>query len=53
MSETTRKRIWPVSLVATLGVVTMLAIMAATIWVPGTAQAQTTDAVPPHAGRRL
>ena len=53
MSETTRKRIWPVSLAATLGVVAMLAIMAATIWVPGTAQAQTTDAFPPNAPATL
>ena len=47
MSETTRKRIWPVSMAATLGVVAMLAVMAATIWGPGTAQAQTTDPFPP------
>ena len=53
MSETTRKRIWPVSLAATLGVVAMLAMMAATIWVPGTAQAQTTDAFPPNAPATL
>ena len=47
MSETTRKRIWRVSMAATLGVVAMLAVMAATIWGPGTAQAQTTDPFPP------
>ena len=40
MTNITRKRIWPVSLVATLGVIAMLAILAAVMWPTGAAQAQ-------------
>ena len=40
MTKITRKRIWPVSLVATLGVIAMLAILAAVMWPTGAAQAQ-------------
>ena len=40
MSYKTRKRIWPVSLAAALGVVAALALMAATVWTPDSAQAQ-------------
>ena len=41
MTNITRKRIWPVSLVATLGVIAMLAILAAVMWpTGGAAQAQ-------------
>ena len=45
MTNITRKRIWPVSLVATLGVVAMLAILAAVMWPTGAAQAQ--EGLPP------
>ena len=49
MSNKTRKRIWPVSLAAAIGVVAMLAVLAATVWTPGPAQAQsgTPVALPP------
>ena len=40
MSNKTRKRIWPVSLAAAIGVVAMLAVLAATMWPANTAQAQ-------------
>ena len=40
MSNKTRKHIWPVSLIAALGIVAVLALMAATVWMPGPAQAQ-------------
>ena len=40
MSNKTRKRIWPVSLAAAIGVVAMVAVLAATVWTTGTAQAQ-------------
>ena len=40
MKNKTRKHFWPASLVATLGVVAMLAIMAAVVWTPSAAQAQ-------------
>ncbi len=40
MSNKTRKRIWPVSLFAAIAAVAMLAVVAATVWTPGTAQAQ-------------
>ena len=40
MSNKTRKRIWPVSLAAALGVVAMLAMLAATVWVSNPAEAQ-------------
>ena len=40
MSNKTRKRIWPVSMAAAIGVVAMLAVLAATMWTTGTAQAQ-------------
>ncbi len=40
MSNKTRKRIWPVSLMAAIAAVAMLAVVAATVWTPGAAQAQ-------------
>ena len=40
MSNKTRKHIWPVSLIAALGIVAVLALMAATVWMPSPAQAQ-------------
>ena len=40
MSDKTRKHIWPVSLITALGIVAVLALMAATVWMPGSAQAQ-------------
>ena len=40
MSNKTRKHIWPVSLITALGIVAVLALMAATVWMPGSAQAQ-------------
>ena len=40
MSYKTRKHIWPVSLTAALGIVVMLAMMAAVVWTPGPAMAQ-------------
>ena len=40
MSNKTRKRIWPVSLLAAIAAVAMLAVVAGTVWTPGTAQAQ-------------
>ena len=40
MSNKTRNHIWPVSLIAALGIVAVLALMAATVWMPGPAQAQ-------------
>lgn len=40
MSNKTRKRIWPVSLATAIGVVAMLAVVAAMAWAPGSAQAQ-------------
>ena len=46
MSNRTRKRIWPVSLAAAIGVVALLAMMAATVWTPSTAQAQAPLAEP-------
>ena len=52
MSYKTRKRIWPVSLAAALGVVAALALMAATVWTPGSAQAQDAP-VPPSAPESL
>ena len=49
MTNITRKRIWPVSLVATLGVIAMLAILAAVMWpTGGAAQAQAqAEGLPP------
>ncbi len=47
MSNKTRKRIWPVSLLAVIAAVAMLAVVAATVWTPGEAQAQ---APPPVVG---
>ena len=41
MNYKTRKRIWPVSFAAALGVVAMLALLTATVLMPGAAQAQT------------
>ena len=52
MSNKTRKRIWPVSMGAAIGVVAMLAMLAATMWMPGNAQAQTAP-VPPSAPQSL
>ena len=46
MSNKTRKRIWPVSLAAAIGVVALLAVMAAAMWTPSTAQAQAPLAEP-------
>ena len=40
MSNKTRKRFWPVSLMAAIAAVAALAVVAATVWTPGTAQAQ-------------
>ena len=40
MSNKTRKHIWPVSLTAALGIMVMLAMMAAVVWTPGPAFAQ-------------
>ena len=40
MSDKTRKHIWPVSLITALAIVAVLALMAATVWMPGSAQAQ-------------
>ena len=40
MSNKTKKHIWPVSLLTALGIVAVLALMAATVWMPGPAQAQ-------------
>ena len=40
MSYKTRKRIWPVSLAAAIGVVAMLAVVATMAWAPGAARAQ-------------
>ena len=40
MNYKTRKRIWPVSFAAALGVVAMLALLAATVLMPGATQAQ-------------
>ena len=40
MSNKTRKHIWPVSLLTALGIVAVLTLMAATVWMPGSAQAQ-------------
>ena len=52
MSYKIRKRIWPVSLAAALGVVAALALMAVTVWTPGSAQAQGAP-VPPSAPESL
>ena len=41
MNYKTRKRIWPVSFAAALGVVAMLALLTATVLLPGAARAQT------------
>ena len=41
MNYKTRKRIWPVSFAAALGVVAMLALLTATVLMPGATQAQT------------
>ena len=46
MSNQTRKRIWPVSLAAAIGVVAMLAMLSATMWGAGSAQAQVTPPPP-------
>ena len=46
MSKKTRKRIWPLSLAAVASVVATLAVLAVTVWTPGTAQAQTPFAEP-------
>jgi len=40
MSNKTRKRIWPVSLLAAIAAVAMLAVVGAMAWAPGAAQAQ-------------
>ena len=40
MSDKTRKRIWLMPVAAAIGVVAMLAVLAATVWLPSTAQAQ-------------
>ena len=40
MSDKTRKRIWLMPIAAAIGVVAMLAVLAATVWTPSTAQAQ-------------
>ena len=40
MNYKTRKRIWPVSFAAALGVVAMLALLTATVLMPGATQAQ-------------
>ena len=48
MTYKTRKRIWPVSLVAVIGMVAVLAALAATALMPGAIQAQ--GAPPPVAG---
>ena len=40
MSNKTRKRIWPVSLLAAIAAVAMLAVVGAMAWTPGAAQAQ-------------
>ena len=45
MNYKTRKRSWPVSFAAALGVVAMLALLTATVLMPGAAQAQVV--VPP------
>ena len=47
MSNQTRKRTWPVSLAAVIGVVVMLAMLSATMWGAGSAQAQVTTPPPP------
>ena len=41
MSSKTRKRIWLMPVAAAIGVVAILAVLAATVWTPSTAQAQT------------
>ena len=46
MNYKTRKRIWPVSFAAALGVVAMLALLTATVLMPGAAQAQTAPTDP-------
>ena len=46
MSNQTRKRIWPVSLAAAIGIVAMLAMLSATMWGVGSAQAQVTPPPP-------
>ena len=46
MNYKTRKRIWPVSFAAALGVVAMLALLTATVLIPGSAQAQTEPSDP-------
>ncbi len=48
MSNKTRKRIWPVSVVAVIGMVAILAALAVTAMMPGASQAQ--GAPPPVAG---
>ena len=40
MSDKTRKRIWLMPVAAAIGVVALLAVLAATVWTPSTAQAQ-------------
>ena len=40
MSDKIRKRIWLMPIAAAIGVVAMLAVLAATVWTPSTAQAQ-------------
>ena len=40
MSDKTRKRIWLMPIVVAIGVVALLAVLAATVWMPSTAQAQ-------------
>lgn len=49
MSNKTRKRIWPVSVVAVIGMVAILAALAVTAFTPGVSQAQV-GAPPPVAG---
>ena len=47
MSDKTRKRIWLMPVAAAIGVVAVLAVLAATVWMPSTAQAQA-PFVPPN-----
>ena len=49
MSTKTRKRIWPVSIAAVIGVVVMLAVLATVTLPAGTAQAQPADPGAPEA----
>lgn len=46
MTYKTRKRIWPMSLAAVVGVFATLAVLTVAVWTPGTAQAQAPFAAP-------